>query len=249
MKKIVLLFLLLISYYCTRNSYEIERLKYSKDDLIQLSDSTKKLYYSDAAFIEFNNIIQDSLKRYEHVELKNENILSYYGDLLNIYNNSYNISNSFFEHVTSIHTYSANTLYQIYVSVDKNKTWADQWKNGIINIGISKIDTLISNYNLNIIFIDEMTGGYFFKFISKVPINYFALIDKFSKTGEFRYVEPEVLVGGGSYILLIDENKYKLYKFSLGWGDCPSGCIHYHHWIIKVDNQKISLFEEKGDPL
>jgi hypothetical protein len=74
------------------------------------------------------------------------------------------------------------------------------------------------------------------------------LKEKLGKTDEFRYVEPTIIIGGGSNISFIGGN-HKIYQYVLRWGDCPSGCIYQHYWKIKVTDQKITLLEEYGDPL
>jgi hypothetical protein len=35
---------------------------------------------------------------------------------------------------------------------------------------------------------------------------------------------------------------------SLGWGDCPAGCINHHRWVFHVDpDGTIALVEQSGD--
>lgn len=248
MKKFILLIFLIALLSCLKNPSEIELLKYSKDDLVPLNDSTKSLYYNDAAYIEFRQVIQDSTKRYSQVNLEEQNIISHYENLLNIYNNSYSISNSFFENISRIHTFAARTLYYLLVSVDTSKVWVNEWLNGNKYTGITGIDSLIENYEIEVFFNFESSGGYNFTLKTTVPINYFALKEKLEKTDEFIYVEPDGIIGGGSSISLIDGN-HKIYQYAIGWGDCPSGCIYYHYWKIKVTEQEITLLEEYGDPL
>lgn len=37
---------------------------------------------------------------------------------------------------------------------------------------------------------------------------------------------------------------------TIGWGDCPAGCIGRHSWVYDVDAAgKVTLVEERGDPL
>jgi hypothetical protein len=48
-------------------------------------------------------------------------------------------------------------------------------------------------------------------------------------------------------------------EFSVGWGDCPAGCIFRHYWLFeyRVKGERIGedwplvggLIEESGDPL
>jgi hypothetical protein len=249
MKKIVYLFLVLIVASCKSDINNIKQLKYSEADLKPLNDSTKNQYYKDAAFIEFGELIKDSIKKANQVELNENSILSYYDDLLYIYDNSFKISNTFFEYATLLHSYASSVLYQITLTVDTNKSWSGNWKNGKKSTGLQEIDTIISNYNLNVHFVFESQGKYLYEIKSIAPLNYLSLIKKLKETEEFIYVEPTVLVGGGSNISLKIENNYRHYKYYFGWGDCPSGCINYHYWTIELKEKEIILVEEGGDPL
>ncbi len=248
MKNLLLLFLIIAFISCSKNTSPIATLKYSENDLLPLDDSTKSIYYKDAAYIEFRQLIQDSSKRYIQVTLNENHINSHYEDLLNIYNNSYSISNSFFEKVTYIHTYAANHIYYLFVSVDTSKTWVEEWLTGNNYTGVVGIDSLVENYDIEVTFYYKSTKGYEFKLNTFSPINYFALKNKIEKINEFIFVEPDGIIGGGSSISLIDTND-NIYKYSIGWGDCPSGCIYYHYWEIKVVNEKAELYKEYGDPL
>jgi hypothetical protein len=38
--------------------------------------------------------------------------------------------------------------------------------------------------------------------------------------------------------------------YTVGWGDCPSGCIYQHVWTYQVDaDGTVTLLSETGDPL
>jgi hypothetical protein len=57
--------------------------------------------------------------------------------------------------------------------------------------------------------------------------------------GGSKYWKAEQLVGGG----------YRI-ELTLGWGDCPSGCIERHVWTFDVDaNGGVKLVGETGDPV
>lgn len=57
--------------------------------------------------------------------------------------------------------------------------------------------------------------------------------------GASRWWESEPLASGGFRI-----------KLTIGWGDCPSGCINRHVWTYDVtaDGQVVSV-SESGDPI
>lgn len=248
MKNIIYLLPVLLINFCS-NPLENEKLKYTENDLVPLNDSIQNLYYHDAAFIELGFVISDSLKRLNQVTLDEDRILSHYSDLIFIYNNSFKLSNSFFEYASSLHSHASTTLFQITTGVDKNKSWASNWKNGGKYTGITDIDMLIDTYQLETFLSFESDSIYWYEIKSVVPINYFALIHKFKMTSEFIYVDPSILIGSGSGISIRVENEYKYYHYYYGWGDCPSGCLNYHYWIVELRDEELKLLEEGGDPL
>lgn len=249
MKKIALFIIPILIISCIRNPSSTDFFKYTKEDLIPLNDSTKTLYYNDASYIEFVNLTNDSLNKYIQVRLNVNNIQSYYNDLINIYNNCYNLSNSLFENINRIHTYWTSNLFNIHVSVDTSKSWTKQWIQGNKFTGISKLDTLIEKYNLNVLYLNNTKDRFNFIIKSEIPINYLALIKQLEETEEFKYVETNLIIGSGSTISLEVVGNYNVYKYSLRWGDCPSGCLYNHYWKIKVQNNKLLLLEESGDSL
>ena len=228
MKKFLLFIFMLFLISCLKNSTEIKPLKYSQDDLIPLNDSTRNLYYIDAAYIEFRQLIQDTIKRNEQVRLNEQNIIAYQNDLIRVYNNCYNISNTFFERISYIHNYDRYTLYQILVFVDTSKAWVSEWLMGNKYTGVVGIDSLISNYDLTPTFEFTSSGGHYFLISSKTPLNYYALIKKLNESNEFGHLEPNVIIGSGSSISLKYENNYKNYKTSCNY---PTKVLKYPNAI------------------
>lgn len=80
-------------------------------DLVLLKDTTRVICYKDAAFIEYARIVMDSTLKYQQVRLSEENIESYYNDLLDICNESNMLSNSLFKNMFRLHTYCTDILY------------------------------------------------------------------------------------------------------------------------------------------
>jgi hypothetical protein len=57
--------------------------------------------------------------------------------------------------------------------------------------------------------------------------------------GASRYWKAEPLAGGG----------YRI-ELTIGWGDCPAGCIERHVWTYDVDaTGGLTLVSETGDPV
>jgi hypothetical protein len=57
--------------------------------------------------------------------------------------------------------------------------------------------------------------------------------------GASRWWEAAALADGGFQIML-----------TIGWGDCPSGCIDRHSWVYRVTaDGLVTLESETGDPM
>jgi hypothetical protein len=57
--------------------------------------------------------------------------------------------------------------------------------------------------------------------------------------GASKWWEAEALADGAYRITL-----------TIGWGDCPAGCINRHTWVFEVTAEgQVTLLEESGDPM
>ena len=215
---------------------------YTKNDITPLTETQHERYREDAAFL-------DCFQISEETSLDNDRIQGYYDDLVCIYNNSYKINNSFFENISRIHIYCTDLLHYITVSLDTNNVLLSYWLNDEIITGITSVDSIIAKYNIEIQPVFEYEGVYWIDLYSEIPFNYRKLMAECEETGEFDYVEPWGIIGGGNMISVDVQNAYRTYIYSLNWGDCPSGCLYNHYWKIKIQDEKISLLEEGGTPI
>jgi hypothetical protein len=47
----------------------------------------------------------------------------------------------------------------------------------------------------------------------------------------------------------LENGAYRI-TITIGWGDCPSGCISHHVWVYEVSaDGEVTLIEESGDPV
>jgi len=249
MKKAAYLILVLFIISCEATTDVITEPQITIDEILQSNDPLKISYLKDASLIEFNELIKDSIKMVEQVELSESAIISYYEDLLFIHNNSDKISDSFFAH-SDIHSYAILSMYQITAAVSSYSAWTKSWKNGDNHTGVSEIDAIMTKYNLSANYGLTFSTTDVFSIKSEKALNYHALIEKFKNTNKFTFVEQDGGMGDGSDIILLKiENGYRYYKYSFRWGDCPAGCINSHYWVIKIKGEDVVLDDEGGDSL
>ena len=61
--------------------------------------------------------------------------------------------------------------------------------------------------------------------------------------------DPGAIGQGSWYEVARSASGYTI-TVHIGWGDCPSGCIHGHTWTFSVDARgRVTLVGESGDPL
>jgi hypothetical protein len=134
-----------------------------------------------------------------------------------------------------IHHEPSNPVYHsIYVSVDTSYAWTKPWQNLSTITGNTPIDNLLSAYGFTI------TG--YWGFIKTAilsttqTINVKPLCDSLETFLGVAYSEPKSTVVDGNKIAYNKTGNVQLYDFTVGYGDCPSGCIGSHIFKFKVYN-------------
>lgn len=75
-----------------------------------------------------------------------------------------------------------------------------------------------------------------------------ALAKELTSKNLVQSAEPDNIIGGSNSIHY--NTKTGIYKFSVGWGDCPAGCINNHSWEFYVFRRtKVIFLGESGTPL
>ena len=86
--------------------------------------------------------------------------------------------------------------------------------------------------------------------VSDKPLNILYLGNIFERISGVNYAEPDKAIGDGNYIKAQIESSYIKYIFSIGWGDCPAGCIHRHFWEYTVSYKgEVKYLGSYGDKI
>ena len=255
MKKIYYLLISIIIISCNenniiQNNQPTEPTVYTEDDVPPLTQQLLNIYYAEASFIEFSEIIKDSVLKENQIYLNPNNINQYYDDLILIHKKSYLLGNSFFENALGISNLQAPIMYMMFAIVDSSKEWIQNIINGYNYTGVESIDSLIRNYQVEFTNPIPFNEDYMINIYSDIPYNTYALSNKFFNTNEFNYFLPNAVAGDAFSLKFRTEYSLRIYIYRLGWGDCETGCMNNHYWEISVDeNNIVKLFNEYGDPL
>lgn len=186
------------------------------------------------------------------IRIPDKIVNTFYSGLLHIHN-SPSEDARLVTRTYSIRPRSFGAAYDLSFSFDSSASWGKAWAEGKRLSGNEAIDELITAYNLQLekVFKYESLGKSVARFSSHKPLNMEALARLFEKQTEIQDADASSFLVGGSPDLQADVNPRSLeFTFSLGWGDCPAGCIYHHFWRFHVFRDgRVLLADEYGDPL
>jgi hypothetical protein len=134
-----------------------------------------------------------------------------------------------------IHTRPTPNLRQIQVVLDKTSPFKENWSKGITMTSNLYLNQLISKYKLTIKNYQESTIGPSMIFESPMPINTRELAFLFKNFETIRSAESAGIVGDGNDITWGTDSKNAMaIRYSIGAGDCPSGCTQRKIWTFYV---------------
>lgn len=123
--------------------------------------------------------------------------------------------------------------HQIYVGIDPAYSWTQQWQNLNTITGITSLDNLLSTYGFTVTGFST-SGGNYATLTTTQNINVKPLCDSIQTFAGVLYSEPNYPAGDGNKIAYSKVGTDRFYDFTVGYGDCPSGCIGSHTFKFKV---------------
>lgn len=133
------------------------------------------------------------------------------------------------------HTLGNPNLKEILVILEKDAEFKDSWANGSILTANLYLNQLLSRYKFKIKNYRESAIGPSLTLESADFINTPVMAQILEGVEGIKSAQAEGMMGDGDDITWgSDSKKDMALKFSLGRGDCPSGCIYRKYWIFYV---------------
>lgn len=136
-----------------------------------------------------------------------------------------------------IHTFPRPETREIMVRVDPAHEWANAWRAGEAQTGDPAVDHLVTTYGLAVDRFYRWTIGDYAVLRSADPLNAEALASRFRGIPGILAAHTNGVAGDGNDIRARARDDGWRLDYSIGSGDCPSGCIHRHTWSFLVDDQ------------
>ena len=116
--------------------------------------------------------------------------------------------------------------------------WSAAWRRGEIITGEHFIDSLAGEFELVTV---SYSFADWFLLTFAHPLQMENLGAVYKKQSDVIYAEPNASVGDGNRIEFFDKNGIMHFSFSLGWDDCPAGCLFRFYWYIVVTRSVTGL--------
>ena len=139
------------------------------------------------------------------------------------------------------------------VSVDSLAPWLDTWLAGEPETGTLGVDSILGPLDVRLVEEAEISlfGDRDFKIHFRVPANWYVLRQRLMQVPAVQHAGPSLMfIGGGNHLVLERVDDHWRFRFSVAWGDCPSGCVNRHDWVFHVDRTGVAQYIGSfGDPL
>lgn len=133
--------------------------------------------------------------------------------------------------VHRIHTFPRPATREIMVRVDTAAAWTAAWRAGTAITGNPGVDSMVTRHGLTVRQFHYWTvTGPVAVLRSAEPLNAAALAARFAALPGVVWAEPNGVGGDGNDIRVTRQGAGWRLDYSIGWGDCPSGCINRRTW-------------------
>lgn len=190
-------------------------------------------YDADVKHLAFNRIVDYNIPYKDSVEIPQIWQDTIWGGLSAIFNLINVPERDTVFDLYCIHQYPSSLNHQIYVSVDTSYGWTQNWQSLNTTTGISALDSLLAEYGFTITAFSYFAGN-IATLTTNQNINVQPICDSIETFVGVNFSEPKPYIGDGDHIKYYKVGNEKYYEFSIGWGDCASGCTERRFYTFKV---------------
>jgi hypothetical protein len=200
-------------------------------------DSIVASFQDDADRLTVRKIYRQSLTYIDSVTIPQSHADTILNALIAVYNATTLPARDTVVSIFDIHTFPEPILNGFNIAADSTLPWMQQLKLGNIPTGNAAIDNVIATYNLSVQSYLTFGNSYPWQnvvFISDNNYNFLPLTADLATIPGVYESEPNFAFGDGNNISDSIYSDHVELIFSLGWGDCPSGCTARRFWKFNI---------------
>ena len=219
----------------------------SKVDDSLVPEPLRAAYHDDAARLALRELEGDG---YDGISIPPDAVQPYYNALVLVYNATALPARDTVVDVYGIHSFPYPATRNLYMIVAGDQPWAQRLAQDSVPTGNAVVDQLLSDYDLSFSRAYNMsTGELLIVLRSANALNMDALAPKFLAAPGVRGAGPDHGCCDGNDIDGSIEEAHVLLDYSVGYGDCPSGCIgrRFYHFAAHADGT-VEYLGASGSP-
>jgi len=212
-------------------------------------DGLRELYREDAARLALREL-QTRPGGYGDIAIAAELIDTYYAALVQVFNADDLSARDSVVDVYHIHTFGQPETRRLLLQAAADQEWVQRLVTGELPTGNARVDRLLEDYGLSLDWKYPLSTSNEMLIVlrSADALNIAALAHLFEGIAGVRYSEPDGMGGDGNDIRA-SRNDPMLLDYSLGYGDCPAGCIgrRFYHFAVH-DGGTVEYLGASGSP-
>jgi len=211
-------------------------------DDADLPDSLRALYREDATILAIRRVHElvdfGAAPAAEPVRVPPALVQFFYDGIVHVYNaRALPQRDSVFALLPAYQVHARPDPYPYWftVTVLRSEPWAQAWEAGLPASGNAAADSLVALFGLDVSVSSQSAATTVFRLTTEEPLNLRPIMWAFRAfTGVQSVTGPAFIGSGRSDVTAAVEAPGVGYRFRLGWGDCPAGCVHHRTWSFLV---------------
>jgi hypothetical protein len=207
----------------------------STPDDSQLPAPLRAAYLEDATRLALRDLLAGG---YAEIPIPRDAVQPYYDALVLVYNATGLPARDSVVDAYRIHTFPWPTTRSLMLWAAGSEAWVQRLARRELPTGEPTVDSLLSRYSLSVGSVYTMhDGDVLLTLGASEPLNVTALAPLFGGITGVRYSEPNGPVGDGNDIQGSTNASAVRLAYSVGYGDCPAGCIsrRFYNFSVQAD--------------
>ncbi|MDR2916057.1 MAG: hypothetical protein LBV74_14735 [Tannerella sp.] len=207
-------------------------------DKITLDPYIIEHYTRDAKQLYFHEIVQNSSHTdYDNPVLDEDEVTDILRIIQAVYNMDTHERDTVFD-VYEIHGYYCYSFNSISLKVNTGLPEIQNLSNNIFPTRGTSLDNILNTYKFDSVQVSYSYPDFpWLTIFTKNEYNMVPIEKEFNKLSSVLIAEfSRGCIGDGNNITLERGSDSAVITFSIGYGDCPAGCIYHRYWEFRVSN-------------